>query len=46
MATKRSLENIYLGNGNYFLIIASSSHLLFLTAHAANELVEVPLNYI
>ena len=46
MATKTSLENKHLGNGDYFVIIASSSHLLFLTEHAANGLVEAPLKQI
>ena len=40
--TKTSLENKHLGNGDYFVIIASSSHPLLLTDHAANGLVEVP----
>ena len=42
-ATKMSLENKHFGNGDYFVIIASSSHPLLLTEHAANELVEEPL---
>ena len=42
-ATKKSLENKYLGNGDYFVIIASSSHDLLLTEHAANGLVEAQL---
>ena len=41
---KRSLENKHLRNGAYFVIIASSSHPLSLTEHAANGLVEAPLN--
>ena len=41
-ASKMSLENKHLGNGDYFVIIAYSSHLL-LTEHAANGLVEAPL---
>ena len=43
MATKTSLENKHLGNGDYFVIIASSLHPLLLTEHAANELVDAPL---
>ena len=44
-ATKTSLEKKYLGNGDYFVIIASSSHTLLLTEHAANGPgpVEAPL---
>ena len=42
-ATATSLENKHLGNGDYFVIIASSSHPLLLTKHAANGLVEAPL---
>ena len=42
-ATKTSLENKHLGNGDYFVIITSSSHSLLLTKHAANGLVEAPL---
>ena len=38
-------KNKHLGNGDYFVIIASSSHPLFLTEHAANGLVEAPLKY-
>ena len=45
-ATKTSLENRRLGNGDYFVIIASSSHPLLLTKHAANGLVEAPLKEI
>ena len=42
-ATKTSLENKHLGNGdNFFVIIACSSHRLLLTDNAANGLVEVP----
>ena len=41
--TKKCLENKHLGNGDYFVIIASSSLSLFLTEHAANGLVEAPL---
>ena len=33
-ATKTSLENKHLGNGDYFEIIASRSHPLLLTEHA------------
>ena len=36
-------ENKQLGNVNYFVIIAPSSHPLLLTEHAANGLVEAPL---
>ena len=32
--TKASLENKHLGNGDYFVMIASSSHSLLLTEHA------------
>ena len=42
-ATKSSLEKKHLGNGDYFVIIASSSHPLLLTVQAANGLVEVPV---
>jgi len=41
--TKMVLENKHLGNGDYFLIIASSSPPLLLTEHTANGLVEVLL---
>ena len=41
-ATKRSLEKKHLGNGDYFVIIASSSHPLLLTEHTANGLLEAP----
>ena len=37
------IQNKHLGNGDYCVIIASSSHPLFLTEHAANGLVEAPL---
>ena len=37
-ATKTSLENKHSGNGDYFVIIASSSHPLLLIEHAANGL--------
>ena len=43
MATKAPLENTRLGNGDYFVIIASSSRPLLLTDHDANGLVEAPL---
>ena len=42
-ATKTSLENKHLGNGDYFVIIASFWHPLLLTEHAANAVVEAPL---
>ena len=42
-ATKTSLENKHLGNVDYFVIISSSSHPLFLIEHAGNGLVEAPL---
>ena len=38
--SKTSLENKQLGNGDYFVIIAFSSHPLLMTEHAANGLVE------
>ena len=41
MAVKTSLENKHLGNGDYFQIIASSSHPILLIEHAANGQVEV-----
>ena len=41
-ATKTSLENKHFGNGDYFVIIVSSSHPLLLTGLAANGLVEAP----
>ena len=41
--TKASLENKHLRNGDYFVIIASSSHSLLLTEHATNGLIEAPL---
>ena len=37
-----SLENSHLGNGDYFVIIVSSSPPLLVTEHAANGLVEAP----
>ena len=40
---KMSLENKHLRNGDYFVIFAFSSHLLFLTEHSANGLVHAPL---
>ena len=43
MAAKTSLENKHLKNGDYFVIIASSSHPLYLTEHAGNGLLEAPL---
>ena len=42
-ATKTSLENKHLGNGDYFVIGACSSRPLFLTEHIANGVVEAPL---
>ena len=42
-ATKTSLENIHLGNGDYFVIMASSSHALLMTEHAASGPVEESL---
>ena len=44
--TYASLENTRLGNGDCFVIIASSSHPLLLTEHATNGLAEVPLKKI
>ena len=41
--TKMSLENKHFENGDYFVIIASSSPALLLTEHAANGMVEVVL---
>ena len=38
--TKTSLENKHLGNSDFFVIIASFSHLLLLKEHAADGLVE------
>ena len=38
-----SLENKHLGNGDYFVIIASSLYPLLLIEHAANGLVEATL---
>jgi len=43
MAMKTSLENKHFGNGDYFVIISSSSHPLLLTEHAANVMVDAPL---
>ena len=43
MPMKTSLENEHLGNGDYFVIIAASSHPLLSTENATNGLVEVPL---
>ena len=43
MVTETLLETKHLGSGDCFVIIASSLHLLLLTEHAANGLVEVPL---
>ena len=34
---KATLEKKYLGNGDYFVIIASSSHPLLLTEHASKR---------
>jgi len=42
-ATKTSLENKHLGNGDYFVNIASSTPSLLLTEHPADGLVEAPL---
>ena len=43
-STKTSFENKHLENGDYFEIIASSSHAIQLTEHDANHgLVEAPL---
>ena len=42
-ATKTSLANKHLGNGDYFAIIASSLHPLLLKEHATNGLAEAPL---
>ena len=39
-ATKTSLEIKHFGNSDCFVIIASSSHLLLMTEHAASGLVE------
>ena len=47
-ATKTSLDNKHLGNGDYFAIIAPSLHPLLLTEHAANGLrstVEIITSY-
>ena len=46
MAAKTSLENKHLGNGDYFQIIAPSSHPTLLIEHAANGQVEGPLKLI
>ena len=43
MATKMSRENKHLGNDDYFVTNASSSHPLLLTENAPNGLVEAPL---
>lgn len=43
METKASLENKHLENGDYCVIIASSSQPLLLTEHPINGLAEVPL---
>ena len=40
------LENKHLGNGDYFVIIASSLHALLLTEHTAKGLEEAQLKYI
>ena len=40
---KNLLEDKHLEKGDYFVIIASCSHPLLLTEHAANWLVEAPL---
>ena len=40
---KTSIENTHLGNSDYFAIIASSSHPLFLIELEENGLVEAPL---
>ena len=45
-AAKTSLENKHLGNGDYFQIIASSSHPTLFIEHAANGQVEAPLKLI
>ena len=42
-ATKTSLEHKHFGNGDYFVIVASSSSPSLLTGRAANGLVEAPL---
>ena len=41
--TKTSIKNKHLGNSDYFVIIASSSHPLLSPEYAANGLVEAPL---
>ena len=43
-ATKTSVENKYLENGDCIVIIASSLHPLLLTEQAGNRLVKAPLN--
>ena len=45
-AAKTSLENKHLANGDYFQIIASSSHPILLKEHAAKGQVEAPLKLI
>ena len=45
-AAKTSLENKQFGNGDYFQIIASSSHPVLLIEHAANGQVEAPVKLI
>ena len=42
-AAKTLLQNKHLRIGDYFMIIASSSHPLLSTKHAVNELVGAPL---
>ena len=42
-ATKTSLENKHLENGDYFVTIAFSSHPLLLTENAENGLLEASL---
>ena len=42
---RMSLQNKHLGNGDYFGIIASSSHPMLLKEHAATGLVQAPLKY-
>ena len=43
MATKMSLENKHMGNGDYLVIFTSSSNPLFLTENTGNGPVEAPL---
>ena len=43
MATKKTLENKHLRNGDHVVIMASSLHPLLVTEGAGNGLVEVPL---